>query len=536
MRVRIGVVLILGVVASLVHASVSAAEGEGQADLDKAIETKLASQTIVELGAVIDLCQSALDKGLDKGNEAFCNELLSATLLQRAEAICDRLFDQGNDLGDQWPVFWRLALKDVERAIKIDAKQPLAQLLLGKLQSIPGADGKKARQALDEAIQLAKDDDQLKSQALRWRAMTSDNLDARLKDLTEAIELAPGDAKMLRDRGVAYLVGNRADDALADFDAALTVESHDAATHNYRGLALDVLQRYEEARQSFAKAAELEPMATEPLLQRARVSFNLRKFDDSIEDAKRVLELEPDNVDGLIIKAQALALDDKADEAVSDANRAVEMKPESDDVLRIWAMVTEKAGKTADAIDSLRKQVEANPDDAVAWLQLGLLYAAEKEMPKAIDAFSAAIKIDRDREFAYEMRANSYLNRGMRKNAIADYQKALKLDQDNSGVLNNLAWLLATAPEDELRDGEAALTLATQASEITNYKQAHILSTLASAYAEMGDFEKAREWSQKSIDIADDSLKGQLRKELASYEKKQPWRERQEESDVKSDE
>ena len=404
-------------------------------------------------------------------------------------------------------------------------------MLLGKLQSIPGADRKKARQALDEAIHLAKDDDQLKAEALRWRSMTSDNLDARLKDLTEAVKLAPGDAKMLRERGAAYLAGNRADDALADFDAALAVEPDDAATHDARGMALGVLQRYEEARDSFAKAAELEPMATEPLLQRARLSAILGKFDASIEDAKRALELDPDNVDGLIIKAQALALDDKADEAVSDANRALEMKPESDDVLRIWAMVTEKAGKTADAIGELRKQVEANPDDAVAWLQLGLLYAAEKEMPKAIDAFTAAIKIDRKREFAYQVRADSYLNRGMRKDAIADYQKSLKLDADNSGVLNNLAWLLATAPEDDLRDGEEALKLAMQASEITNYKQAHILSTLASAYAEMGDFEKAREWSQKSIDIADDSLKDQLRKELASYEKKKPWREKQEESE-----
>jgi tetratricopeptide (TPR) repeat protein len=541
MRTRIGVHLILGIVTSFVLAGVCTAEGEGQPDLDKAIQTKLASQTLVELGTVIELCESALDKGLDQGNEAFCKELLTATLLQRAEAICEKLFDGdnesgGNELGQQWPMFWRLALKDVERAIETDAKQPLAQLLLGKLQSIPGGDRKKARKALNEAIALAKDDAELKAEALRWRATTSDNLDDRLKDLNEAVKLAPDDVKMLRERGAAYLAGNHTDEALADFDAALKIDPDDAATHDARGMVLAVMQRYDEARECFAKAAELEPQATGPLLQRARLSAIMRKFDASIEDANRALEIEPDNVDGLIIKAQALALSDKAEEALPEANRALEMKPESDDVLRIWAMVTEKAGHTDDAVDKLRKQVEANPDDPVAWLQLGLLYASEKKMPKAIDAFSAAIKLDREREFAYQVRADSYLSRGMRKEAIADYKRSLRLDPDNSGVLNNLAWLLATAPEVELRDGEQALKLATQASEITNFKQAHILSTLASAYAEMGDFEKAREWSQKSIDIADDSLKDQLRKELASYQNDEPWREKQEETEtVKED-
>ncbi len=37
--------------------------------------------------------------------------------------------------------------------------------------------------------------------------------------------------------------------------------------------------------------------------------------------------------------------------------------------------------------------------------------------------------------------------------------------------------------------------------ELTDYKAAHILSTLAAAYAETGDFEKAREWSGKAVEL-----------------------------------
>ena len=533
MRTQIGVlcsVVLVGLLYAIGAGAAEkegAAENEGQADLDKAIETKLSAETLAEWGEVIDLCQSALDKGLDKGNEEFCKQLLSSTLLQRAEALASRLFGNADDLGQQAPLVWQMAMKDVERSVEIDAKQAVAQLLLGKLQA-RGGERKKARQALNKAIDLANDDDAVKAEALLWRARLGDKLDDRLKDLSQAVELAPENTDILRERAAVYLAANQGDDALADLDAALKIDPENADMHEDRGMVLGFMQRYEEARESFGRAAELAPQSILPLLQRARVSTALGEFDKSADDANRVLEIDPDNVDGLIIKSQALALAGNAEEALSDARRALELKPDSDDVVRIWAMVTERAGKTETAIEELRKQVEGDPDDSVAWLQLGLLYGSEKEITKAIDAFTAAIKIDRRREFAYQVRADTYLSRGMQKEAIADYERAVQLEEGNSGVLNNLAWVLATSPDEKLRDGERALTLATKACELTSYKQAHILSTLAAAYAETGDFKTARKWSQKSIDVADDSLKDQLRKELANYEKDEPWREKQE--------
>jgi hypothetical protein len=53
------------------------------------------------------------------------------------------------------------------------------------------------------------------------------------------------------------------------------------------------------------------------------------------------------------------------------------------------------------------------------------------------------------------------------------------------------------------------------------------LSTLAAAFAESGNFDNAVEWSQKAVDMHDPENDAQLAKELASYQKKQPWREKQ---------
>lgn len=129
------------------------------------------------------------------------------------------------------------------------------------------------------------------------------------------------------------------------------------------------------------------------------------------------------------------------------------------------------------------------------------------------------------RSFAYQSRGDTFLNAGLRKEAIADYESALQFDRDNSDLLNKLAWLLATAPNDELRNGTKSLELALNACDLTNYRQATILSTLAAAYAETGRFDLARSWLQKSIEAADESVKEQLRKQLAGYEKGAPWRD-----------
>ena len=101
----------------------------------------------------------------------------------------------------------------------------------------------------------------------------------------------------------------------------------------------------------------------------------------------------------------------------------------------------------------------------------------------------------------------------------------LKLQANDQGILNNLAWVLATSPDAKLRNGRRAIELATRACELSKYKLAYILSTLAAAYAETGDFAAARKWSAKAVEIGDKEHDESLQKEQASYRANKPWRE-----------
>lgn len=69
-------------------------------------------------------------------------------------------------------------------------------------------------------------------------------------------------------------------------------------------------------------------------------------------------------------------------------------------------------------------------------------------------------------------------------------------------ALNNLAWVLATSPDNQIRDGSLAVELARRACELTHYETPIPMSTLAAAYAEAGHFEDAVSTAQDACTLA----------------------------------
>jgi tetratricopeptide (TPR) repeat protein len=177
----------------------------------------------------------------------------------------------------------------------------------------------------------------------------------------------------------------------------------------------------------------------------------------------------------------------------------------------------------------------ALPDQPDYRLQLARYYLDNKQPRKAIDAYSKILAKDDKHFIALRSRGDTYLNIGDHAAAVADFEKALDVKADDSLLLNNFAWVLATSPDDKVRDGARALELAKKACDITKYEAAHILSTLAAAYAEKGNFDEARKWSRQAVELnkagKDEEITAELAKELSSYQENKPWRERQTEED-----
>ncbi|MCG8585441.1 MAG: tetratricopeptide repeat protein [Pirellulales bacterium] len=506
----------------------ASAEDAGMEDLQKAIDAKLTANNVVELGQVVEHCRSAIDRGLDKENEALAKQLLAATLVERATFVSRAILETDTP-SSRWPELRRIALSDLERAINHVPELANAHLLIARLNALPRGDAERARKAVDRAIELAADDPHAKVKALLIRGALVEKPEDKLADFDLALELVPKHIEALRTRGSYYLGKEDYDKALADFDKAIEVDPSDSESHEARGLALSLMDREEDALKSFERAAELDPKSTSPLIYRARLLATQEKTKKAIEQLDKVLEKSPDRLDARLLRARLYHLEEQDDKALADVDEILSKRPGLIAALQLRAAIWAAKGEMRKAIGSLEQLVRLVPDDDRMKQQLGMYYISDKQHGKAIELFTKLLAKKPDDWVALRTRADALLNVGRQKEAKADYEEALKLNAESSGILNNLAWVMATSPDDSLRDGKRAIELATKACELTEYEAPHILSTLGAAYAEVGDWKNAKKWSAKAVELGkeDEEQLKQLKDELKSYEAKKPWRELQ---------
>jgi Tfp pilus assembly protein PilF len=240
----------------------------------------------------------------------------------------------------------------------------------------------------------------------------------------------------------------------------------------------------------------------------------------------------------------------QTDRALEDIEKAIELQPQlaSPHLMRVEILAASE--RIDEAIEQLEELLKVAPGHPELLSRLGAFYAVDGKPRKAIDSFSRVLEADSDNFRALLARADVYLSIGEHEDAIADFERAITQEDDDEHLLNNFAWVLATSPDDDLRDGKRAVELATKAAEKSNYETPHILSTLAAAYAETGDFENAKKWSAKSVELAQKALESaesdeererlkteleQLQKELSTFEDGKPVRERQAAEEEESD-
>ena len=110
---------------------------------------------------------------------------------------------------------------------------------------------------------------------------------------------------------------------------------------------------------------------------------------------------------------------------------------------------------------------------------------------------------DPKRISVYRDLAMIYHERGKYKKAIEAYENILGLDQSQPVALNNLAWLLVTVPDENLKEYDRALTLAKRAVALE--RSPIYLDTLAEAYYVNGYTNEAIKTIDEAIAVANEN-------------------------------
>jgi len=113
---------------------------------------------------------------------------------------------------------------------------------------------------------------------------------------------------------------------------------------------------------------------------------------------------------------------------------------------------------------------------------------------------------------------------------IEGFREIIRREPDATVALNNLAFLLATAPDASLRNGPEAVSCSERACALTGHTNLATLATLAAAYAEAGRFNEAIGTAEKTCKIAAEASNPALLQHnmqlLELYRRRQPYHQR----------
>jgi len=189
------------------------------------------------------------------------------------------------------------------------------------------------------------------------------------------------------------------------------------------------------------------------------------------------------------------------------------------------------AGQHREAIPLLTQAINMDGRNANAYSARGRAWAGLGDYDKALEDYDRALTVNPKDTLTYHSRSRLWELKGEYAKAIDDYHHILAIQPDNCVAWEQLAWLQATCPDANFRDGKKAFENATKAYQLSGGEGFSQIETVAVAYAECGDFEAAQQWQAKAIGLLEaekdppKQLLDQMRARLELFKQEKPYRE-----------
>ena len=248
----------------------------------------------------------------------------------------------------------------------------------------------------------------------------------------------------------------KTDRALAEAVKAVKADPSNADARGFHALALNELGRDEEAIREAEQATELNP------------SDSARHLDLAISSKRSDME-----------------------RAIAEARRAIELGPENSFAYQLLMNCLFESRRFGEAIELGREWLTISPYDVAAHSALASATTETAELTLSAQHLGYVMMLRPEVEQSHAQLRQILLSLAKVPDGLQRLRDIATNAPDSPRMLDELAWLLATYPDSNSRDGAEAVRLAERACELTDRRVPALLATLAAAYAEAGDFPRA---------------------------------------------
>ncbi len=180
----------------------------------------------------------------------------------------------------------------------------------------------------------------------------------------------------------------------------------------------------------------------------------------------------------------------------------VEKRPDNPRAQLNYGVLLAAEGRNPEAEAHLREALRLKEPVAKAHLDLGSILCSQGRFDEGVPHLERAIAINPELPAAHANLGEAYGALGRRAEAARQFAMAVEREPNRPFLLNRLGWLLATSPEDDVRDGARAVEVGERAVRLTAGQDPGSLDTLAAAYAEAGRFDEAAATAREAMEVA----------------------------------
>jgi tetratricopeptide (TPR) repeat protein len=228
------------------------------------------------------------------------------------------------------------------------------------------------------------------------------------------------------------------------------------------------------------------------------------RLDDAIALYTRCIDEGELGHDNLIVayndRGNAYGKNKAYKQALADFNQVISLNQKDPDAWYNRGLTNKKLAAVDAAIADYTRAIELNPKYAKAYNNRGSIFGEKGQFTNAITDFNQAVTLNPGDASAFFNRGLAHYSTGNYRQAVMDLERAIELNPKYIKAYENLAWLRATCPDANLRDGIMAVSLAKKARFLRPEGTPALYDILAAAYASQGRHGQAIKYQELAIE------------------------------------